>query len=133
MTQRRKERVTQRRKGPKMQRESRKRQTREELNMISPDLVRQRILELMNTSIETHVRCREAIKQGRHEGASELLLRLLTRRLGPLTVSLKHRIKKLSLPKIMALAESLLDFKCRSDLAAWLKKNSERKAGVRIQ
>ena len=36
----------------------------------------------------------------------------------------KQLIGKLDLPKIEALGESLLEFKSRADLKAWLKKNA---------
>jgi len=92
----------------------------EEMSMISPDLVRQKIMQWTNPFIE--IGRREGIAKGRHEEAAEIVLRQLARRLGLLTATQKDRIKKLELAQIEELGESLLDFKTRADLVDWLKK-----------
>ena len=62
----------------------------------------------------------------------ELLLRLLSRRLGALPLSRKILIRKRDLAKIEALGESLLGSKSRSDLARLLRTNASRTAYFRI-
>ena len=49
-----------------------------------------------------------------------MTLRLLNRRCGPLSEVTTARIKDLTLEQLEALAEALLDFTGRDDLAAWL-------------
>ena len=62
-------------------------------------------------------------EEGRHLGESELVLRLLIRRLGSIPPRQQQTIRGLPLPTIEALAEALLDFETRSDLSSWLNKN----------
>ncbi len=93
-------------------------QLHRELAIVKPDGVRERVMQLTNPFIEL------GIQKGRHEGEVELVLRLLSRRLGALPVSQKKLIQNLDLAKIEALGESLLEFKSRTDLVRWLKKNA---------
>jgi predicted transposase YdaD len=58
--------------------------------------------------------------QGRAEGESALVLRLLCRTVGPLSAAQESQIRKLSLEKIEALGEALLDFQSPDDLGRWL-------------
>ena len=62
-------------------------------------------------------------RHGRHEEARDLVLRQLTHRFGRMERQLKQQIRKLSLAKIEALGEALLDFAERADLETWLEKN----------
>jgi hypothetical protein len=66
----------------------------------------------------------QGIEKGRREGEVELVLRLLSRRLGAVSVAQKRLIERMNLATIEALGESLLDFQSRADLARWLKKNA---------
>ncbi len=59
--------------------------------------------------------------EGRHEGEADLVLRLLTRRLGPLPPLQTQAIRKLALRRVEELGEALLDFQTRTDLSRWLK------------
>lgn len=71
---------------------------------------------------------RRGIRQGRQAGESALVLRLLRRRLGPLPEARRRAVEKLSLHKIEALGEALLDFHFPEDLSSWLQKNAARAA-----
>jgi hypothetical protein len=53
----------------------------------------------------------------------ELVLRQLSRRLGTLSAAQEKAIRILTLPKIEALAEALLEFAAPADLARWLRLN----------
>jgi predicted transposase YdaD len=59
-------------------------------------------------------------QEGKQEGEAQLVLRLLTRRLGPLTRSQQQQIATLSVSRLEALAEALLDFQDLEELDAWL-------------
>jgi predicted transposase YdaD len=62
----------------------------------------------------------EIFGQGRQEGELEMALRLLRRRCGAISAEQEDRIRALSLERLEALAEALLDFKSPADLVAWL-------------
>jgi len=89
-----------------------------ELDIVKSYELREKVMHLRNPFIEL------GIEQGRHKGEIDVVLRQLIRRLGTLPVSQKKRIEKLDLKKIEALAESLLDFTCRTDPTRWLKQNA---------
>jgi hypothetical protein len=67
---------------------------------------------------------RRGIQQGRRAGEGELVLRQLRRRLGPLPAARRQAIDSLSLHKVEALGEALLDFRTPADLIRWLRKNA---------
>ena len=58
--------------------------------------------------------------KGRTEGQRALVLRLLTRKVGPLTPELQARITALDPEALLTLSEALLDFTSMADLIAWL-------------
>ena len=60
------------------------------------------------------------LAEGRQEGEAAVTLRQLNRRCGPLTDATTTQIQALPLDQLEALAEALLDFHGRADLAAWL-------------
>jgi len=66
----------------------------------------------------------EGRQEGRHEGRQEgelsVALRQLRRRCGELNPQQEARIRALSLARLEALAEALLDFEGSTDLEAWL-------------
>jgi hypothetical protein len=64
---------------------------------------------------------RFGIARGRHEGKTELVLSLLTKRLGPIPPRQAQAIRKLALRRVEQLGEALLGFQTRSDLSRWLK------------
>ena len=65
---------------------------------------------------------REIFGQGRQEGRQEgeLDMALGLRRCGAISAEQEAGIRALSLERLEALAEALLDFKCPADLVAWL-------------
>jgi len=65
----------------------------------------------------------QGLEKGRHAGEAELVLRLLARRLGALSVAQQKSIRKLPPSKIEELGEALLDFSSRDDLVRWLRAN----------
>lgn len=61
--------------------------------------------------------------QGVERGERSLVLRLLTRRVGDLSNSVRSQIEQLSLVQLEALGEALLDFSSMADLENWLREN----------
>jgi hypothetical protein len=62
----------------------------------------------------------EGIVQGRELGERSLVIRQLTRKLGNLSPELLVRVNGLSIDRVEALAEDLLDFTSMGDLERWL-------------
>jgi hypothetical protein len=69
---------------------------------------------------------RFGITEGRQQGEIDLVLRLLTRRLGVILPRQQRAIGKLQLARIEALGEALLEFHSRTELDRWLKENKKR-------
>jgi flagellar biosynthesis/type III secretory pathway protein FliH len=67
----------------------------------------------------------QGLEKGR-QGEADLVIRLLTKRLGALSGAQEKTIRGLMLEKIEALGEALLDFTSPSDLARWLRNNKKR-------
>jgi len=63
----------------------------------------------------------EGRQEGRHQGEIDIVLRQLTRRLGPIPARRRQAIRKLTSAGIAALGEALLDFRIPTDLSHWLK------------
>ena len=61
--------------------------------------------------------------EGRTEERQELILRLLTRKVGLLPQDVQNRIVALSPDTLLDLSEALLDFSSLSDLTDWLERN----------
>ncbi len=93
-----------------------------ELAILEPEAMREHAIRLTNPFIELGKA--EGLKKGRRQEAEALVLRLLNRRLGVLSAAQKKWIRQLTLPKIEALGESLLEFNSRDDLSNWLKQNA---------
>ena len=102
---------------------------RQEIARVEPKEMRDRIMQLTNPWIEAGKQeglqkgLHEGLQKGRHTGEAELVLRLLARRLGALSVAQQKSVRKLPLSKIEELGEALLDFRSRGDLARWLRAN----------
>ena len=62
-------------------------------------------------------------QEGRVEECKLLVLKLLNRRVGDIPANLLAKVEALSLEKLEALIEALLDFEDSSDLQAWLQAN----------
>ena len=65
----------------------------------------------------------EGEARGRAEGEGGLVLRLLNRRVGSLSLELSSQVQQLTLPQLEDLGEALLDFTGLADLEGWLGQN----------
>lgn len=65
----------------------------------------------------------EGKEEGKQEQAYALVLRQLQRRVGDLPAEVRDRVQGLSLEKLEALGEALLDFTALGDLLDWLQAN----------
>ncbi len=70
---------------------------------------------------------RRGLREGRQQGETELVLRLLSRRLGAISSRQAEAVRRLSLAGVEALGDALLDFRSRSDLIRWLKSHPVRR------
>lgn len=77
------------------------------------------VMEIVTSWMEEGIK--QGIEQGRAEGASMLVVSLLSRRFGSLDQSDLERIRVLPLEKLERLAGDLLDFKTARDIDLWLK------------
>jgi predicted transposase YdaD len=68
---------------------------------------------------------REAKEEGRLEGESALILRLLQRRFGAVDEVLAAQIQSLEIEQLESLAEALLDFTALNNLVLWLNRYSQ--------
>jgi hypothetical protein len=106
-------------------------QLAKELGKVKPDARREKIMHLTNPFIELGKEeglqqgLQRGRQEGRQEGETDLVLRLLCRRIGALSASQKKVIRKLSAGKIEALGEALLDFTSPADLTRWLGSHRE--------
>jgi hypothetical protein len=57
---------------------------------------------------------------GRREERQAMVLRLLNRKVGPLSEELQVRVAALAPDPLLSLSEALLDFTSQADLLAWL-------------
>lgn len=62
----------------------------------------------------------QGLIQGRTAGERAILIKLLTRKLGSLSPEVTAKVSALSLERLEALAEALLDFTSVGDLESWL-------------
>jgi hypothetical protein len=63
-------------------------------------------------------------QKGRQEERTELILRLLNRRVGTVAIAIQTQIQALPLDQLGLLAEDLLDFSGLTDLTEWLDRNA---------
>ena len=61
------------------------------------------------------------MREGIAKGELNIILRLLNRRVGPLSPELEQRVSQLKVGQLEELSEALLDFKVVSDLEDWLQ------------
>jgi hypothetical protein len=109
-------------------------QLQQEFGTLEPTM-RDRVMELTNPWIEAGKEqglhqgleqglergLQEGILKGRQQGEVELVLKLLCRRLGATPDRQEKAVRKLSLERIEALGEALLDFASPADLTRWLR------------
>jgi len=65
----------------------------------------------------------EGLQEGKLEGESTIILRLLKRRLGPLNEKTILAIQALDNQQLEALSDNILDFNSKNELNNWLKQN----------
>ncbi|SHE23214.1 Rpn family recombination-promoting nuclease/putative transposase [methanotrophic endosymbiont of Bathymodiolus puteoserpentis (Logatchev)] len=65
----------------------------------------------------------EGVQEGKLEGESTIILRILKRRLGPLNEKTILEIQTLNNQQLEALSDNLLDFSSKNDLDNWLEQN----------
>ena len=65
-------------------------------------------------------------QRGELKGHQELVLRLLRKKIGKLSVEMETQVRDLSLVQTEILGEALLDFTQASDLFQWLSNNPTR-------
>ena len=63
-------------------------------------------------------------QRGELKGYHELVLRLLKKKIGGLSIELEAQVRNLSLIQAESLGEALLDFTQASDLFQWLQSNN---------
>jgi predicted transposase/invertase (TIGR01784 family) len=68
---------------------------------------------------------RQGMEQGMEQEARSFVLRLLPRRVGPLSAEIQSRVEALSLEQLEALGEALLDFTSIADLEIWLQSHAD--------
>ena len=93
-----------------------------EMGKVSSDMVRQAAIRLTNPFIELGKK--RGRQEGRQQGEAQLVLRLLTLRIGPLSSSQVKAVQELQTSQIEELGEALLEFTSRADLAHWLRTNA---------
>ncbi len=84
-----------------------------DLNQISPSQERQAIMQIVTSWMK------DGIRQGKHE----ILLKLLTIRVGQLEPELETHLQNLSEAELDHLTEAIFSFTTVSDLTNWLKQN----------
>jgi len=111
-------------------------QLEQERSKVMPAMAREKVIQLTNPFIELGITRgrrqgrkegrqeghKEGRKEGRQQGEIELVLRQLKRRLGSVTASQEKALRVLSLSRIGALGEALLEFSSGADLDRWLRK-----------
>jgi Domain of unknown function (DUF4351) len=91
--------------------------SRAELDKIEPEQ-REEVMQIVTSWMRT------GIEQGRQEGRSreiELVLRMLSVKLGSLDPEIEARIRGLEIDRLEDLGIALLNFKSADDLTTWLK------------
>lgn len=97
-----------------------------------PEFSRQEIAAMLN--IATDKKQTRVYQEGREDGLQEgkqeegrsLVLRQLTRRIGPLAPEVRSQVEALSLEQLEALGEALLDFSSLQELTDWLQAQRNR-------
>jgi len=78
-------------------------------------------ITLQETQVYREIKA-EGIKKGRQEEAANIVIRLMSKRIGQkLSEEILRVISSLPLPVLEDLSEALLDFTTLADLQAWLE------------
>jgi hypothetical protein len=80
--------------------------------------------DFMKTMQDIDTLYKSEMNRSRLEGERGLVLRLLKRRVGNLSMELEARVKTLPLVRLEELGEALLDFTQMGDLLTWLDGNA---------
>lgn len=83
--------------------------------------------EIMRESVTYQALLAKGVKQGLQQGELDLALRQLRRKFGELPDRLVKKIKALSLKRLEAFGEALLDFQSLDDVAVWLSPKTQTK------
>ncbi|WP_223807414.1 DUF4351 domain-containing protein [Pseudanabaena sp. UWO311] len=83
--------------------------------------------EIMRESVTYQALLAKGIKQGLQQGELDLALRQLRRKFGELPDRLVKKIKALSLKRLEAFGEALLDFQSLDDVTVWLSPKTQTK------
>jgi len=81
----------------------------------------QKMLHLPETDLKKTRFYQDVFAEGRQEGEATLVLRLLRRKLGPLTNAQEIAVHSLRAESLETLSEALLDFESGTDLNSWLE------------
>jgi predicted transposase YdaD len=87
------------------------------------NLSREEVNAMLGIELQQTRVYQEARAEGRAEEGRSLVIRILTRKLGNLSPRSLDRVNSLSIERIEALGEALLDFTSIADLEAWLNQN----------
>jgi flagellar biosynthesis/type III secretory pathway protein FliH len=89
---------------------------------------REKAMELIGNWMEEGIQkgLQRGRQEGRQEGESALVMRLLNRRVGPLTKRLEKRVRALPVEQLENLGEALLDFQSRAELERWLEEHTQK-------
>lgn len=96
-------------------------QFRAELDRIELD-EQENVMQIVTSWLEEGLQQgkQEGLQQGKQEGELVVIMRQLTRRVGPVELELQKRIRELSISQLEDLGEALLDFSNSADLVVWL-------------
>ncbi|MFM7427426.1 MAG: DUF4351 domain-containing protein [Elainella sp.] len=97
-----------------------------EVNELVEQEDRELMMQLSEAYLEWEQRTEQrGIEQGIEQGERLLILRQLSRRVGPLSPELQSRVEALPLAQLENLGEALLDFGTVADLETWLERQGE--------
>ncbi len=89
-----------------------------------PNLTREEIGKMLGLVDLRETRVyQEGLEDGRQEEASQLILKLLQRKIGSLSPQIQQQVETITLKKLEALGEALLDFNSLDNLIDWLNNN----------
>jgi hypothetical protein len=91
-----------------------------ELEVIDP-IEREGIMEIVTSWMEQGIQ--QGLERGRQQEAAALVLKLVARKMGALEPALEEQIRALPVAQLESLAEALLNFTNKTELAAWLQQN----------
>lgn len=105
-------------------------EVRQMLNLKEADMTQTRFYQEV-LQIGRQEGLEEGLQEGRQEGRQEglrqeveLILRLLTRRCGEISIEQQNQVRSLPLETLETLGEALLDFQGITDLESWLRENT---------